>query len=306
MDRSRNQLTAVAAVVFLIFAAVLFVLRLDASLSAQEQIPPGRAAVSATTATLLQYQGRLSDPQTGQPVPDGSYTLALRLYSQPSGGTPLWAEVEDVPVRGGLFSTVLGDTATLKQDLFDGRALWLGVKVGADAEAAPRQQLLPVAYALGLVPGAVIDGDLTVKGDLKGSHAADAEAHHQRYTDGEAVQAALDSPEIVTQYEFEDHVYGGMHSGRAIAYAVIDENGGVLSSSGNVSCKWNNIAKQYEITIDGHNYDWRSYVTVVTPVLGGIPSAFSVSGSDKLYVGIYKDSSSPGLKTPFSFVTYQP
>lgn len=209
-----------------------------------EQEGVGTAAV---VTPLLQYQGRLTDPATGDPVGDGVYEMRFRLYNAASGGTSLWTETEDVPVQGGLFSTVLGDASALNPALFNGQALWLGIKVGADAEAAPRQAVLPVAYALSLVPGAIVQaadgpvlqvnhtgggealrvgGDLNVSGNLQGgSHthsgeqitagivaepridaaiARDAEldgvvgehsrrpdAHHPRYTDGEAWNAVL-------------------------------------------------------------------------------------------------------------------
>jgi hypothetical protein len=82
--------------------------------------------------------------------------MTFRLYESESGGTELWTETKDVSVQGGVFSTVLGDKTSLDQAVFDGRELWLGIKVGADAEATPRQMVLPVAYALSLVPGAEI------------------------------------------------------------------------------------------------------------------------------------------------------
>jgi hypothetical protein len=120
--------------------------------------PPesGEVRVAGVTAPLLHYQGRLTDPGTGEPVADGSHTMTFRLYDTESGGTELWTETEDVSVQGGVFSTILGDKEPLDQGWFDGRELWLGVKVGADVEATPRQRILPVAYALSLVPGAVI------------------------------------------------------------------------------------------------------------------------------------------------------
>ena len=78
-----------------------------------------------------------------------------------AGGTAKWTETKNVPVAGGLFSTALGDTSALPQSLFSGQALWLGIKVGADLEATPRQAIVPVAYALSLVPGAAITGSLS-------------------------------------------------------------------------------------------------------------------------------------------------
>ena len=150
----------------------------------------GEVGPQAVLTPLLQYQGRLTDPGTGEAVADGVYSISFRLYNVESGGSWLWMETEDVSVQGGLFSTVLGDTTALDHSLFNGQALWLGVRVGADAEATPRQQVLPVAYALSLVPGAVVEasssspvlqvnntgsgdalnvgGDLNVSGSLTG------------------------------------------------------------------------------------------------------------------------------------------
>jgi hypothetical protein len=117
--------------------------------------------VTGLTSVLLQYQGRLTDPSSGNAVADGSYTMTFRLYDVATEGTALWTEGKDVAVQGGVFSTVLGDTVALDQGLFNGQELWLGVKVGTDDEATPRQQLLPVAYAASLIPGAVMQADST-------------------------------------------------------------------------------------------------------------------------------------------------
>ena len=47
---------------------------------------------------------------------------------------------------------------TAIRKFFDGRALWLGIKVGADTEMTPGQEIRPVPLACGLRPGASIDG----------------------------------------------------------------------------------------------------------------------------------------------------
>ena len=170
----------------------------------------GGVGPQAVLTPLLQYQGRLSNPTTGEPVADGSYIMTFRLYDAASGGSTLWTETEDVSVQGGLFSTALGDTTALNQSLFNGQALWLGIKVDADVEATPRQQVLPVAYALSLVPGAVVeassgpvlqvnntgggealsvDGDLNVSGGLTGGSHNHSGAH---ITSGTVVDARID------------------------------------------------------------------------------------------------------------------
>ena len=121
---------------------------------------PGLSGIelSATVSLLLPYQGRLTSPSTGQPVPDGDYSMTFTLYNADAGGSALWTETKTVSVVGGLFATNLGDGAVLNQSTFSGQALWLGIKVGADAEAAPRVPILPVAYALSVVPGASVSG----------------------------------------------------------------------------------------------------------------------------------------------------
>jgi hypothetical protein len=119
------------------------------------------AELLANVSLLLPYQGRLTAPGTGQPVADGDYTMVFSIYNVDVGGSALWTETKTVSVVGGLFTTNLGDATALNQNQLNGQGLWLGIKVGADAEAAPRIPILPVAYASSLVPGASIKGSLT-------------------------------------------------------------------------------------------------------------------------------------------------
>jgi hypothetical protein len=107
---------------------------------------------------VLHYQGRLLDPATKNPKPDGTYRMIFTLYDAPTGGTVLWSETKDVSVTNGLFSTLLGDTTPLDQSDFDGRALWLGVTVGADPEATPRQRVAYAAYSLRANDADTVDG----------------------------------------------------------------------------------------------------------------------------------------------------
>jgi hypothetical protein len=111
---------------------------------------------SVALSPLLQYQGRLTNPATGLPISNGSIQMTFRLYDSSGSNTALWTEMKNIQVTSGLFSTALGDTTPFSQALFNGRALWLGVQVGGDPEALPRQQVVSVAYALSLLPGAVI------------------------------------------------------------------------------------------------------------------------------------------------------
>lgn len=105
------------------------------------------AATDATTR-VLHYQGRLVDPVTDVPKSNGIYAISFRLYTAATGGTALWTESKNIQVTNGLFSTLLGDTTALDLAHFNGQDLYLGVTVGADPEAIPRQRIAYSAYAL--------------------------------------------------------------------------------------------------------------------------------------------------------------
>ncbi len=116
----------------------------------------GLGMLTAHGATL-HYQARLTNPATGAPR-EGTFTMTFRLYDVAVDGAALWVETKDVAVGNGLFSTALGDVESLPEEIFDGRELWLGIKVGADAEAVPRQHLEYVAYSLFTDNADLLDG----------------------------------------------------------------------------------------------------------------------------------------------------
>lgn len=100
------------------------------------------------TTPFLTYQGRLFDPKTGAAKPNGSYTIQFKLYDVATGGAPLWIESNNVVTNQGLFAIMLGSTTAFDQSIFDGRALFLGISIGGDPEATPRQPIGDVAYAI--------------------------------------------------------------------------------------------------------------------------------------------------------------
>ena len=117
-----------------------------------------RAATTTALSLLMNYQGRLLDPSTGDPKPDGAYTMSFGIYDVAGGGTALWTETKSVEVTGGLFNTVLGDVQLLALSIFNGQDLWLGVTVGADPETTPRQRILPMPYAIYARKADTVDG----------------------------------------------------------------------------------------------------------------------------------------------------
>ncbi len=116
--------------------------------------------LAATPPRILSFQGRLTDP-SGNPV-TAATNIVYRIYTSTSGdtGSPcantcLWESKtwSVTPDQNGIFSVQLGDTGqadtAIPASLFsDNSTLYLGVKIGADAEATPRQRIASSSYAL--------------------------------------------------------------------------------------------------------------------------------------------------------------
>jgi hypothetical protein len=125
--------------------------------------PQGNVSVQATVDAVIPIQGRLTDA-SGNPVPDGNYSITARIYNVSGGGTALCSDTDPVHVSNGLFNM---DIDTCTSAILNGQQLYLGIQVGSDAEMTNRQPIYPVPYAFSLKPGAVIsdtmDGILTVQ-----------------------------------------------------------------------------------------------------------------------------------------------
>ncbi|MFQ5343750.1 MAG: hypothetical protein ACE5F6_19580, partial [Anaerolineae bacterium] len=116
------------------------------------QSPDSTTAVLAgPVASKISYQGRLTDAG-GNPL-NGNYNLVFQLWDDPTAGSQVGSDIvkNGAPVTDGLFTTDLD----VQQLNFDGQALWMRVQVNGQW-LSPRQELLPVPYALSLRPGAQI------------------------------------------------------------------------------------------------------------------------------------------------------
>ncbi|UCG43285.1 MAG: hypothetical protein JSU73_01310 [candidate division WOR-3 bacterium] len=98
-----------------------------------------------TIPQMLSYQGKLTDT-LGVPVPDTSWSVRFRLYTQVSGGTHYWEETQTVRTEEGLFSVLLGSVRPIPS-VPDAGELYLGMRVGSDAEMTPRLRIVSAAYA---------------------------------------------------------------------------------------------------------------------------------------------------------------
>ena len=108
--------------------------------------------MAAPVTQSITYQGMLTNA-AGTPLM-GTYTVTFKLYEVSSGGSALATDTHSVQASKGVFTTQI----TAASSFFDGRALWLGITVGADAEMTPRQEIQPVPFSLSMRPGAKIVG----------------------------------------------------------------------------------------------------------------------------------------------------
>ncbi|MFC2029579.1 hypothetical protein ACFLWA_02490 [Chloroflexota bacterium] len=117
------------------------------------QEPSEVLAPAATVPSKLTYEGELSD-SGGTPL-DGTYNMQFRIYDSAAGSTYFWdSGTLSVDVDQGSFNVELQP----HHAIFNGQELWLGIKVESDW-LSPRQELLPVPYALSLRPGAEMQGN---------------------------------------------------------------------------------------------------------------------------------------------------
>jgi hypothetical protein len=126
--------------------------------TAQEPPPPDDDSADEVDAAVMDdivpIQGRLTDA-SGNPVPNDSYSITASLYDVSVGGVARCFDLDTVTVTNGLFNMNM-DSCTASD--INGDRLYLGIKVGADDEMTPRQQINAVPYAWNVRPGAIIKG----------------------------------------------------------------------------------------------------------------------------------------------------
>ena len=91
----------------------------------------------------ISYQGLITKAD-GSPTDDGSYEVTFRVYSTVDGGSPIWAENQEVTVNNGIISTVLGNTnpfTVIPQEAY--------LELTVDGSTlSPRQILTSVFYSV--------------------------------------------------------------------------------------------------------------------------------------------------------------
>jgi hypothetical protein len=114
---------------------------------------------SAVVPRLVNYSGKAIDVQ-GKVI-TGAAGITFSIYSEETGGAPLWLETQNVQIDSkGNYAVQLGATKSdgLPLELFtQGGARWLGVRVNG-AEEQARVLLLSVPYALKAADAETVGG----------------------------------------------------------------------------------------------------------------------------------------------------
>ncbi len=103
------------------------------------------AVAEAAVPQLTNYQGILRN-NSGQPLPDSTYSIMFRLYDAETGGTVLWDESQSVSTTSGLFNVMLGSIEPISEADFAGEA-YLSFQIDSGPESSTRARIASVAYA---------------------------------------------------------------------------------------------------------------------------------------------------------------
>lgn len=99
------------------------------------------SSVNAQTTSArgeFSLQGRLTTGLSNQAVADGQYNVTIKVYEEGTGNVVL-TETDVVMVRDGIFSTMVGDNATLS--LETDTEYEIGVSIDGGAELSPRIEI---------------------------------------------------------------------------------------------------------------------------------------------------------------------
>jgi len=195
----------------------------------------GPALLDASVGRGFTYQGYLT--QNGAPQ-DGVCDFRFKLWDAPTGGNQIGATqtVTQVALADGRFTALVNDADSFGPTAFDGSARWLEVaarcSIASDfTTLAPRQALRGVPYALGLRPGAVINGDIADGGVLTLSNSADNGWALKSTSGGITVQTARDGVWVESALQEGFRVETAAINGYAVGTAGL--TGLYVGTSGN-------------------------------------------------------------------------
>ncbi len=116
-----------------------------ATINTQTQLKAIDSPEMLTIPRMLNYQGKLTD-NSGNPVPDSTYSITFRLFTVASGGTAFWNETQNVQTSNGLFNVLLGSLNPIDSIPQAGNC-YLEMQVNPNPAMTPRVRIVSSAYA---------------------------------------------------------------------------------------------------------------------------------------------------------------
>ena len=244
---------------------------------------------------LLNYQGRLADPTTSLPKPDGPYTITFKIHDAETDGTLIWAEAQVVTVTRGLFNVLLGSSTALSASDFDGTSRWL--ELGVEGETlSPRVRMVSVPYAIQAE-------EAKNAWRLTGNAGTDPATNFLGTTDGVSLTLAVSNTVALRLEPTSDtpNVIGG-YSGNSITEGVVGStvSGGGTAEDGNWDGypDYNRVTDDYGTVGGGRNnqagnddgYTWDAQYATIGGGLSNIASGYAATvggGEDNTASGDY-------------------
>jgi len=146
MER-RRRTTSLGLALLSVMVGVMAVAVLLWAVGSAGASPPMKPLAQGGAPLLLNYQGRLADPATSLPKPDGPYTITFKIHDAETGGSLIWSETQVVTVTRGLFNMLLGSGTALSASDFAGTSRWLELEVEGET-LSPRMRFGSVPYAI--------------------------------------------------------------------------------------------------------------------------------------------------------------
>jgi hypothetical protein len=115
-------------------------------------------APAVAVSDSIPIQGRLTN--AGGIAQTGVFSMTFNIYNVASGGSAICTFTNpSVTVTNGLWNATIDDCGAGGGTFAQGDTqLFLGIKVGSDPEMAPRQKILGVPYAQGLLTPLIVSG----------------------------------------------------------------------------------------------------------------------------------------------------
>lgn len=143
----------------------------------------------------INYQGRVTDGMTGEPLP-GDHEMVFRIYDADVYGSLLWSEEQTVAADpAGVLSAILGSDTAIEIS-FTGPC-WLEVEVDGEV-LVPRREMVSVPFAFRALNSDSLGGFTSTSFSLVGH------THDEAYVNEEqasSVTAAMVVPDIVSSID---------------------------------------------------------------------------------------------------------